>query len=81
VSTRTSRVGRAFARPIVYFAIQACGSDGEVHELELNAIIKTGALLDVPENVVRQLKAIYDEEQALRRRRIKLALPEGLPGR
>jgi hypothetical protein len=28
-----------------------------------------------------QLKAIYDEEQALRRRRIKLALPDGLPTR
>ena len=23
-----SKVGRAFARPVVYFAIQACGSDG-----------------------------------------------------
>jgi hypothetical protein len=76
-----TRVGRAFARPIIYFAIQACGSDGEVHELELDAVIKMGALLDVPEDVVKQLKALYDEEQALRRRRIKLALPDGLPAR
>jgi hypothetical protein len=38
-------------------------------------------LLDVPADVVRQLKAIYDEEQALRRRRIQLALPSGLPAR
>lgn len=77
----SSKVGRAFARAVVYFAIQACGSDGEVHPLELDAIIKMGGLLDVPEDVVRQLKALYDEEQALRRRRIQLALPNGLPGR
>lgn len=76
-----TQVGRAFARGVVYFAIQACGSDGEVHALELDAVIKMGALLDVPEEVVRQLKAIYDEEQALRRRRIQLALPNGLPPR
>ena len=50
----------------------------EVHELELNAVIKMGALLGVPEEVVRQLKAIHDEEQALRRRRIQLALPDWL---
>jgi tellurite resistance protein len=76
----SSKVGRAFARGVVYFAIGACGADGEIHALELDAIIKMGSLLDVPEDVVRQLKALYDEEQALRRRRIQLALPNGLPG-
>jgi len=54
-------------------------ADGQIHELELNAIIKMGKLLDVPEDIVRQLKVIYHEEQALRQRRIKLALPDGLP--
>lgn len=38
-----TKVGRSFARGVVYFAIQACGSDGQVHELELNAIIKMGS--------------------------------------
>lgn len=74
-----THIGRAAARVVVYFAIQVCGADKQIDDRELGAIIKMGALLDVPEDIVRQLKAVYDEEQALREKRIKLAFPDGPP--
>ena len=74
-----TRGGRATGRVVVYFALQVCGADQQIDDRELGAIIKMGALLDVPEDVVRQLKAVYDEEQALRARRIRLAFPDGPP--
>jgi hypothetical protein len=38
-----------------------------------------GGLLGVPEPVVKQLKSLFEEEQAVRRKRIKLAFPDGPP--
>ena len=74
-----TKIGRAAARVVVYFAIQVCGADKKIDDRELGAVIKMGGLLDVPESVVRQLKAVYEEEQALRRKRIELVFPDGPP--
>ena len=69
----------AAPRAVIYMAIQACAADGELHALELDVIVKMGALLGVTADVVHQLKAVYDEEQAVRQKRITLAFPDGLP--
>jgi hypothetical protein len=66
-------------RVVIYMALQACAADGELHSAEIASIVKMGGLLGVPETVVNELKAIFDEEQALRRKRIQLAFPAGQP--
>jgi uncharacterized tellurite resistance protein B-like protein len=60
-------------------AIQACSADGALHALELATIVKMAGLLGVSEEVVTQLHAIYQEEQAVRLKRIQLAFPDGPP--
>jgi tellurite resistance protein len=75
----STSVSHAAARVVLYLAIQVCSADGELHELELAAIIKMGAVLGVSAEVVRQLNALYQEEQLLRQKRIKLAFPDGPP--
>jgi hypothetical protein len=72
-------VQHAAPRMVVYFAMQACAADGELHPLEVAAIVKMGGLLGVSEDVVKQLRAVFEEEQALRLKRIKLVLPDGPP--
>jgi tellurite resistance protein len=69
----------AAPRVVVYLAIQASAADGELHPLELAAIVKMGALLGVSEEIVMQLEAVHKEEQAVRQKRIKLAFPDGTP--
>jgi tellurite resistance protein len=72
-------VQHAAPRVVVYTAMQACAADGELHPREMAAIVKMGGLLGVSEDVVKQLKAVHDEEQAVRLKRIKLAFPDGPP--
>lgn len=72
-------VAQAAPRVVVYMALQACAADGTLHDLEVAAIVKMGALVGVSEDVVKQLKAVFEEEQAVRRKRIALAFPDGPP--
>jgi uncharacterized tellurite resistance protein B-like protein len=72
-------VRHAAPRVVVYMAIQACAADGALHDQELSTIVKMAGLLGVSEDVVMQLKGVFDEEQAVRRKRIQLAFPDGLP--
>ncbi len=72
-------VEHAAPRVVIYMALQACAADGELHPLEIAAIIKMGGLLGVSEPVVRQLKAVFEEERAVREKRIRIAFPDGPP--
>jgi hypothetical protein len=60
-------VQHAAPRVVVYMALQACAADGALHGLEVAAIVKMGALIGVSEEVVMQLKAVFEEEQAAAR--------------
>jgi tellurite resistance protein len=72
-------VRHSAARVVLYLAIQVCAAGGELSELELAAIVRMGALLGVSQDVVGQLRAVHDEERALRSKRIALAFPDGAP--
>ncbi|MEO7734082.1 MAG: hypothetical protein ABIY55_24170 [Kofleriaceae bacterium] len=72
-------VEHAAPRVVIYMALQACAADGELHPLEVAAIVKMGGILGVSEAVVTQLKAVFEEERAVRAKRIKLAFPDGPP--
>lgn len=72
-------VQHAAPRVVVYLALQACAADGTLHERELATIVKMGGLIGVSEDVVQQLRAVFEEEQAVRRKRIALAFPDGAP--
>ncbi|MDQ6613375.1 MAG: hypothetical protein M3083_01050 [Actinomycetota bacterium] len=61
-------------------AIRACGSDGDLAPGELAAVHRMGKRLSVPSEVVDEFVEIYNEEQALKARRIKLAFPDGHGG-
>ncbi len=69
--------GQAEARVVIYFAIQACAADGELHKLEMASIVKMGAMLGVSEDIVGKLADLYHEERALRDKRIKLVTSAG----
>ena len=72
-------VENAAPRVVVYMALQACAADGDLAPQEVASVVKMGGLLGVPEPVVKQLKSLFEEEQAVRRKRIKLAFPDGPP--
>jgi uncharacterized membrane protein YebE (DUF533 family) len=66
-------------RVCIYDALRACGADGEVAPQELAAIKKMAVRLGLPETLVDEFKAVYDEEQKLRAKRIALVFPGGFP--
>jgi len=66
-------------RILLYDAIRACSADGDYHEGERAAIHSLGAALRLPDDVVTQIEALIDEEEALKAKRIRLLMPEGHP--
>ncbi len=71
---------RAIAqRSCIWDAIRACGADGELANEELETIHRMARRVEVPSEVVDEFVDIYNQEQALKARRIRLAFPQGLP--
>jgi hypothetical protein len=68
-----------FAKAILCAAVSACGAGGGLSTGELEKIHSIARQVDVPAEVVEEYLDIYDQEQALRTRRIALTFPVGLP--
>jgi hypothetical protein len=64
-------------RSIIYNAIRAAGADGELHEKEIKAIYDLAKHLEVTPEQVRQVQDLYEEEQQMREKRIKILFPQG----
>jgi hypothetical protein len=65
-------------RSCIWDAIRACGADGELADDELATIRKMAERVGVPGEVVDEFVDIYNQEQALKARRIQLAFPHGV---
>ena len=64
---------------LIYEAIQASAADDEYSEGEKATIRKMAEKLGVSEAKVIELENLYEEEKALREKRIKVWFPEGIP--
>jgi hypothetical protein len=71
--------GKGAPRSLIYNAIRACMSDGELSDGELATIHQAASIMDVPEAVVGELREIVLQQAELRERRLKLVFPEGIP--
>ena len=58
-------------------AIRACGADGDLSEGELATVHAMARRIGVSADVVDEFVDIYEQEQALKARRIALAFPAG----
>lgn len=76
----TRGVQQMARRVCICDAIRACGSDGALAPGELAAVHRMAERLSVPSEVVDAFVEIYNEEQALKARRMELAYPDGFGG-
>jgi len=67
-------------RALIYDALRACASDGELSPGELDRIGSTADGLGISRDVVAELEQIVDEEKALRKRRHQIILADMLAG-
>ncbi len=69
---------RASGRSLVYDALRACASDGDLSAGERERIQDAAAQLGIPTDVVAELEQILNEEQGLRKRRHQLIVADAL---
>ncbi|NEQ98064.1 MAG: hypothetical protein F6K30_15325 [Cyanothece sp. SIO2G6] len=65
---------------LVYEAIQAAAADGEYSDGEKATIRKMAAKLGIDEAKIVELEGLFEEEKAMREKRIRIWHPEGIPG-
>ncbi|MBD2303745.1 TerB family tellurite resistance protein [Nostoc sp. FACHB-190] len=78
VIARSPQVSMA-QRDIILSAIWVSAAGGEYHEQEKAKIRKMANILGVAEEVVEKLEQLYQEESALRQKRLKLLYPQESP--
>ena len=66
-------------RLVIYLAFQACGADGDLHPEERAQINKMASYLGVSEDVVNQIEQFCIEEAEMRKKRVSLMFPQGIP--
>lgn len=65
---------------LVYEAIQASAADGDYSDGEKATIRKMAGKLGIGEAKVAELESLFEEEKALKEKRIRIWHPEGIPG-
>lgn len=76
---RNMPVANTWGRVAVFDAIRASNADVEYTDDERAAVRREAAALGVSEEVVVALEALYEDEQALKRRRIDLVFGSEIP--
>jgi uncharacterized membrane protein YebE (DUF533 family) len=66
-------------RIMVFDAIRAAGSDGELADDEIATIRAVAQRLAVPDDQVDELLSLYRAEQEVKARRVRTMFPEGYP--
>ncbi|EGJ32092.1 MULTISPECIES: TerB family tellurite resistance protein [Moorena] len=66
-------------RAIIYAAIKACAADAEYHPDEQASVHKMAQYLGIEEDVVNQIEEICMSEAEMRKKRIAVMFPEGIP--
>jgi hypothetical protein len=67
------------AHVALYDAVRACCADGELAAGEIAALEKVAVAMGIDAAKVRALIELYDEEQKLKQKRLRLTFPAGLP--
>jgi hypothetical protein len=65
---------------LVWDALAACTEDGYVTEGEHRHIRAMAEAAGVPPETITELQEVFNEEQALKERKMKLLWPNGIPG-
>lgn len=76
---RNMPVANTWGRVAVFDAIRASNADVEYTDDERAAVRREAAALGVSEEVVAALEALYEDEQAFKRRRIDLVFGSDIP--
>jgi uncharacterized membrane protein YebE (DUF533 family) len=67
-----------YRRSMLYDALRACASDGELSAGERERVMAAADRMDLPRELVDELEQIIHEEEALRKRRHKLIVADSL---
>jgi uncharacterized tellurite resistance protein B-like protein len=62
-------------RTVIYESIRACASDADYNQPERDKIARIAGLLEIDAEEVAELEQLYNDEQALRARKLSLAFP------
>lgn len=65
-----------YSRSLVYDALRACASDGELSTGERDRVLAAADRMGLPRQVVEELEQIVHEEEGLRKRRHKLIVAD-----
>lgn len=65
-------------RSLIYLAVRACAADGELHPEEWQTILKMATRLNIEPAIAEQIRALHEQEAALRQKRIELIYPNGI---
>ncbi len=76
---RNMPTAESWGRVAIFDAIRAAAADHEYDDGEMKAIRRLAKRIDIAEEVVADLEALYREEAALKRRRIDLVFGEQVP--
>ena len=72
-------MGPHVPRLLIYDALRACASDGELTHQEITGIKASAQKLGIGEQDVDKLHRIVQEENTLKRRKIEAVFPQGQP--
>merc|ERR1711865_508888 len=67
------------SKAAIYDAIRACMGDGDLAEDELNCIKGLGSQIEVTNDQVNDIVAVYKAELAVKNLRLKITYPGGAP--
>ncbi len=76
---RNMPTARTWGRVAIFDAIRAASADHVYDEAEMTAIRRLAMRLDIDEDVIADLEALYRDEVALKQRRIDLVFGEQVP--
>ncbi len=63
---------------MIYNAFRAAGADGELPEKEVEAIAALGKKLGATDKEIEQVRALYDDDEKLRKKRASVLTPQSL---
>lgn len=68
----------ATRRIMIYDALRACAADGELHSGERERVLQMADRIGMSRQVVAELEEIVEQEKALRQRRHRVIIAEGM---
>jgi hypothetical protein len=77
-----SDVNKAYVKDarlgLLFHAFRASSADGELHQKEVEVIYNIGKKLGVNDEKIKELHALSNEEDTMRKKRLSILFPQGL---